>query len=86
MKDNVKVVILDDFLYLVELNFDRDLVLYLDIVGYDIYIFRGGEFFFEIKRIKVIFMDWIYNSDFEYSGDIIKFMMVREFRLFDLNF
>lgn len=85
-KDNVKAATLDDLLYLPELNSDRDLVLHLDTAGYDIHILRGGEFFFELKRIKAIFTDWTYNSDSEYSGDIIKFMMVRDFRPFDLNF
>lgn len=85
-KDNVKAATLDDLLYLPELNSDRDLVLHLDTAGYDLHILRGGESFFEIKRIKAIFMDWTYNSDSEYNGDIIKFMMVREFRPFDLNF
>jgi hypothetical protein len=76
-------ITLDDLLYLPEVNSTRHVVLHIDSAGYEEYILKGGEFFFRLLKIKVVFMDWTYNRHPNYSGRVIQLMMDKQFRPFD---
>lgn len=85
-KEFVNAITLDDLLYLPELQSTKDVVLHIDSAGYEEQILKGGEFFFKMLRVKVVFIDWTYNRHPNYSGGIIKFMMDKHFRPFDAHF
>lgn len=82
---NVVATTLDDLLYLPELRPSRSLVVYLDTAGYDEKVLRGGEFFFSLKKITILFTDWKYNRNPIYSGNIMKYLVFRGFQPFDIN-
>ncbi|KAJ8307256.1 hypothetical protein KUTeg_015340 [Tegillarca granosa] len=75
----IKTFTLDNLLEFDDIKYFKNVVIKIDIEGYEYKAILGGAKFFDNVNIKAIFMEWEFHKGKESGKGIIEFMLKRNF-------
>lgn len=76
---SVKTFTLDNLLELDDMKYFKNIVIKMDIEGFEYKAILGGQKFFDTVNIKAVFMEWVFHKGKESGKGIIEFMLKRNF-------
>ncbi|KAJ8307258.1 hypothetical protein KUTeg_015342 [Tegillarca granosa] len=76
---SVTTFTLDNLLELDDIKYFKNVVIKIDIEGFEYKAILGSERFFDNVKIKAVFMEWVFHKGKESGKGIIEFMLKRNF-------
>lgn len=76
---SVNTFTLDNLLELKEIKDFKNVIIKIDIEGFEYRALIGGQKFFDSVNIKAVFMEWVFHKNATSGKGIIEFMMKRNF-------